>query len=178
MSLLSRSRLHAHSKSQGLGVAHHIPLGSRMWEKWFPKREVGHCLQKRKGCKEVESSMSQEAPGSPMVRTLFSLPRAQVQNLVGELRSHKPGSAANPPPPTPQKATDLYYLLCRNLKVYIFPYTVTEYSSRCDIHSHSKPWLRPPILLLRDTTTWRNLKANGILLLVQVSAHIPFIQDA
>ena len=29
-------------------------------------------------------------PGSPVVRTLLSLPRAQVHSLVGKLRFHKP----------------------------------------------------------------------------------------
>ena len=31
-------------------------------------------------------------PGSPVVRTLLSLPRVQVQSLARELRSHKPSS--------------------------------------------------------------------------------------
>ena len=31
-----------------------------------------------------------------MVKTALSLPRAQVQSLVGELRSHKPGHMAQP----------------------------------------------------------------------------------
>ena len=38
-----------------------------------------------------------ELPGGPAVRTLcFSLPRACIQSLVGELKSHKPqGTLAN-----------------------------------------------------------------------------------
>ena len=32
--------------------------------------------------------------GSPVVRTLLSLPRAQVQSLVRKLKSHKPDSVA------------------------------------------------------------------------------------
>ena len=33
-------------------------------------------------------------PGGPVVRTLISLPRAQVHSLVGELRSHEMHSSA------------------------------------------------------------------------------------
>jgi len=38
---------------------------------------------------------NKEFPGSPVVTTLLSLPRAQVHSLVRELRSHKLHSAAN-----------------------------------------------------------------------------------
>ena len=35
-----------------------------------------------------------EFPASPVIRTVFSLPRAQVQSLVRELRSHRPCALA------------------------------------------------------------------------------------
>lgn len=38
---------------------------------------------------------NKEFPGSPVVTTLLSLPKAQVHSLVRQLRSHKLHSAAN-----------------------------------------------------------------------------------
>ena len=35
-----------------------------------------------------------EFPGGPVLELVASLPRAQVQSLVGELRSHKPRCVA------------------------------------------------------------------------------------
>ena len=47
---------------------------------------------------------TRESPGSAVVRDLvFSLPRAQVQLLLSELRSHKPHS--HPPHPRKSKLT-------------------------------------------------------------------------
>lgn len=35
------------------------------------------------------------------------------------------------------KAAEIYYCKCRNLEVNILPYALTEYSSKCYLHSYS-----------------------------------------
>lgn len=45
---LGLDRPHDCSWSQDMGVAPHKTLGSSMGEEWFPKRKLGHCLQKKR----------------------------------------------------------------------------------------------------------------------------------
>lgn len=77
--LLSRSRLHMLLKEPGHWVASHIPWVKDVGEV-VPQREP-ELSAKRKGC-ELKATGLQEVC-SPVVRTLLSLPRAQVQYLGG-----------------------------------------------------------------------------------------------
>lgn len=69
MLLLSRSRLHAHSKSQGIGGLSHA-TGVKDVGEVVPQENRG-TAPRGKDVRKLKAAGLQEVPGSPVVRTLL-----------------------------------------------------------------------------------------------------------